>query len=117
MSPDPKKVEAVKMWPPPEDKSAVKSFLQTVQFSSSYMRPGKGKTYSDVTKPLRNLTRQGVKFVWTKECQESFKELKELLCSDTVLVAYNPKRHTWITGLGAWWRLSRRDTTNPGRRS
>ena len=30
MSPDPAKVAAIKIWPAPEDKSAVKSFLQTM---------------------------------------------------------------------------------------
>ena len=38
MSPDPAKVEIVKNWSRPEDKAAVKSFLQTVQFSSAFMR-------------------------------------------------------------------------------
>ena len=32
MSPDPAKVEHIKNWPAPKDKSEVKSFLQTVQF-------------------------------------------------------------------------------------
>ena len=86
----------IKKWTRPEDKAAVKSFLQTVQFNSGYMRPGKGRTYSDATKPLRDLTRQGVRFEWKQECEDSFKELKRLLCSDTVMVPYDPKRRTRI---------------------
>ena len=84
------------MWPPPEDKAAVKSFLQTVQFCSSYMRPGPGETYSDLTKPLRQLTQHGTWFKWTKDCEVSFNRLKELLCSDTVLVSYDPARFTRV---------------------
>ena len=40
MSPDPEKVEHIKSWPEPQDKSKVKSFLQTVQFVAPYMRVG-----------------------------------------------------------------------------
>ena len=86
MSPDPRKVEIIKNWVRPEDKVAVKSFLQTVQFNSGYMRPGEGKTYSDITKPLRELTRQAVRFVWSQDCEDSFTVLKDLLCSDPVMV-------------------------------
>jgi hypothetical protein len=93
MSPDPEKVSTIKAWPVPKDKAEVKSFLQTVQFSGAYMKPKQG-TYSDVTKPLRDLTRQGVWFKWTKECEDSFKQLKDLLCDKTVLVCYDPKRFT-----------------------
>ena len=75
---------------------AVKSFLQMLQFNSGYMSHGKGRTYNDFTKPLKDLTRQAVRFEWKQECEDSFKELKRLLCSDTVMVPYNPKRRTRI---------------------
>ena len=96
MSPDPEKVRVIKNWPDPEDKSAVKSFLQTVQFCSTFMHPKGGKTYSDVTKPLRHLTRQSVRFVWDDECQASFEELKSLLSGSSVMVNYDTARHTRV---------------------
>ena len=76
MSPDPEKVEIIKDWPVPEDKAAVKSFLQTCQFSQEFMKPGSKRTYSDVTLPLRRLTAMNVRFNWTAECQEAFQKLK-----------------------------------------
>jgi hypothetical protein len=94
MSPDPEKVKMIKEWSSPQDKSEVKSFLQTTQFCSVFMRPGKGRTYSDVTRPLRQLTNWKTKFVWSKECETSFKELKELLCSDTVMGNYELNKET-----------------------
>ena len=94
MSPDPEKVKTIRAWPAPKDRAEVKSFLQTCQFCSRYMRGAKGETYSDVTKPLRELTRQGVWFKWTEECDKSFKRLKEMLVSDTVLVSKDTKRST-----------------------
>ena len=95
-SPDPAKVDIIKGWPSPEDKTALKSFLQTVQFCSPYMRAGDGQTYSDITAPLRKLTAQGKHFKWTEECQSSFQKLKDLLRSDTVLASYDPHRHTRV---------------------
>ena len=94
MSPDPSKVAIIKDWPAPKDKAEVKSFLQTVQFCSGFMRPDTGETYSDITKPLRELTTHGKWFKWSEECEKSFKRLKELLCSDTVLMSYDPERST-----------------------
>ena len=94
MSPDPEKVETINNWPEPESKEAVKSFLQTIQFVATYMRVGPGETFADVTKPLRLLTSKNVKFAWTEECVQSFKRLKTLLCSDQVMMNYDPSRKT-----------------------
>ena len=59
-----------------------------------FMRPGAGRTYSDVTAPLRRLTVKSVKFVWDKQCQKSFDELKTLLCSTALLANYDPALQT-----------------------
>ena len=56
------------------------------------MRGAAGETYSDVTRPLRELTRQGVWFKWSEECQKAFQKLKNMLVADTVLVNYDTRR-------------------------
>ena len=66
-------------WPEPADKSEAKSFLQTIQFGAMFMKLEGGETYSDITRPLRDLSRQSVKFKWTNNCRKSFKKLKSLL--------------------------------------
>ena len=58
------------------------------------MRPGQGRTYSDVTLPLRRLTSKSVRFEWTKQCQDAFQELKELMMSGQVMAHYDPNRET-----------------------
>lgn len=78
MSSDPDRVEYIKSWKEPVDKTEVKSFLQTIQFCQEFMSPGDGRTYSDVTRPLRRLTAKDVRFKWTKERQASFVELEEV---------------------------------------
>ena len=74
----------------------MKSFLQTIQFCRSFLKPKGGKTYADITCPLRRLTSKSVRFEWTKECQTSFQELKELLVSDMVMAYYDPKLPTRV---------------------
>ena len=104
MSPDPEKVEIIKDWPVPEDKAAVKSFLQTCQFSQEFMRPGSKRSYSDVTLPLRRLTAMNLRFNWTAECQEAFQELKEFIRTSTVAVHWDPDKKTRLT-----WIMAQRD--------
>ena len=77
MSPDPAKVDHIKAWPAPTSKDEVKSFLQTVQFVAQFMRSEEGTPHADVTAPLRHLTKQHVRFEWTRECDAAFKELKK----------------------------------------
>ena len=96
MSPDPSKTKMIKDWPAPTCKSEVKSFLQTVQFCAVFMKPGPGRTYADVTSPLRKLTAKQVRFKWDDLCQRSFEELKELLWSDTVMANYEVDRRTRV---------------------
>ena len=86
MSKDPEKMEQVSKWKAPTDKSGVKSFLQTIQFCKSFLKPK-----DERTRPLRRLTNMSVRFKWDEDCQKSFKELKELLTSDTVMAYYDPK--------------------------
>ena len=94
MSADPAKVRLIKDWKRPEDKAGVKSFLQTAAFCQVFMRPGAGRTYADVTLPLRRLTAKSVKFEWTADCESSFRELKELLGSEQVMGYFDPQRAT-----------------------
>ena len=81
MSPDPEKVDTIRNWPAPADKAEVKSFLQTCQFSQPFMKPGGGRTYADVTAPLRRLTAKSVRFIWDTRCRASFDELKSFIHS------------------------------------
>ena len=67
MSIDPERTKAVRKWQRPEDRKAVKSFLQTAQFCALFMRLGEGRIYSEVTWPLRQLTSKKTRFQWTKE--------------------------------------------------
>ena len=58
------------------------------------MRPGNNHTYADVTAPLRKLTNKNVKFYWSRECKEIFKELKSLLTAKAVMANVEVGRET-----------------------
>ena len=62
MTPDPAQVDHIRAWPSPKLKEEVKLLLQTVQFVAQFMRSDKGP-HSDVTAPLRHLTRLHMPFV------------------------------------------------------
>ena len=48
--------QVIRDWKRPGDKKEVKSFLQTVAFCRVFMKPAQGRTYADVTAPLRQMT-------------------------------------------------------------
>ena len=96
MTADPAKTEVIKSWQAPKTVREVKSFLQTVQFNAVYMAaelPGE-LNYPELTAPLRALTKRKVKFTWTAKHQKHFEMIKERMCSDRVMVPFDPDRST-----------------------
>ena len=76
----PEKVAAVRDWPRPQCVTELRSFLGTASY---YRRFVAG--FANVAAPLHDLTKQGVKFIWTEECEKAFTELKRVLCDAPVL--------------------------------
>ena len=64
----------------------LKSFLASVQFYSKFLPP----YFSEITKPLYKLTCKGQQWKWGKEEATSFKKIKWLLCTETILAHYDP---------------------------
>ena len=60
--------------------SEIKSFLGMAGYYRRFI-----KGFSKISLPLTRLTQKNVKFVWRKECQSSFEELKKKLVSALVL--------------------------------
>ncbi|OMO80899.1 reverse transcriptase [Corchorus capsularis] len=80
ISVDTEKVKAIVEWSRPTNAIEVRSFLGLAGY---YRRFVEG--FSSIAMPMTKLTRKGAKFEWTKECEKSFKELKERLTSANVL--------------------------------
>ena len=68
---DPEKTQVIHDWKVPNTVRGVQSFLGFCNFYRRFI-----KDYSRVARPLNQLTKREVPFVWDDKCQEAFKELK-----------------------------------------
>ena len=83
------KVDPILEMPTPKNISTLKSFLASVQFYSKFLPP----YFSEITEPLYKLTRKGQQWKWGEVEATSFKKIKRLLCTETVLAHYDPSLH------------------------
>ena len=81
---DPDKVKAVKDMPTPKSKEDVKRFLGFVQYIAKFI-----PKLSELSEPLRLLTRNDIEFVWDSVQDKAFEELKSMCCKTPVLAFYD----------------------------
>ena len=102
VTPSEEKIAAVINARAPTNVSEVWSFVQLVQYSAKFI-----PNFSSVAEPLRKLLRKEQSFVWGKEQQESFEELKWLMSTAKALAYFRSECKTRIVadagpdGLGA----------------
>lgn len=82
---DVSKVVAVKKWPVPKDKTELRSFLGLCTYYRRFI-----KNFADIAGCLHKLTEKGRVYKWSSECDTSFQELKERLCSAPILAYPKP---------------------------
>lgn len=80
LPPDPSKIIVMQKYPVPKNADETKRFVAFANYYRRFIG-----NFSGITKPLSNLTRKKVKFVWTEECQRAFEKIKQLLTSPTIL--------------------------------
>jgi hypothetical protein len=102
VSPDPKKVDAIRNAEVPQSVKEVRSFLGLVNYCGRFI-----PNLADLTKPLRDLTKQGVTWDWTTEHQKCLSEIQQALSSEKTLAYFQPSLETELlvdaspTGIGA----------------
>ncbi|GFT88666.1 retrovirus-related Pol polyprotein from transposon 412 [Trichonephila clavipes] len=79
------KISAVINAPVPRNVHEVKSFLGLVNFYGKFC-----ENLATIANPLNNLTRKNVRFLWSKDCQVAFEQIKKEICSPKILVHYDP---------------------------
>ncbi|GFX32436.1 retrovirus-related Pol polyprotein from transposon opus [Trichonephila clavipes] len=84
---DPEKVSAVKNWKRPENLRELRSFLGLCTYYRKFV-----KGFSNIARPLHRLTESKQKLQWTKECEDSFLQLKEALTSSPILIYPQPDK-------------------------
>ena len=79
------KVDAVKNAPAPHNTRELKSYLGLLSYYSKYL-----PNLSSVLAPLYELLCKDVKWKWSTQQEEAFKQSKELLTSTSLLVHFDP---------------------------
>ena len=83
---NPKRMEAIKNMPIPDNVTKLQSFLSLANYYNLYI-PNK----HELRAPLNKLLSKNKKWCWTKECNNAFDEIKKCLLSDVALAHYDPK--------------------------
>jgi transposase InsO family protein len=77
---DPAKLEALSEWPPPKNIKDVRAFLGFCSYYRRYV-----KNFAEISEPIAYLTRKEHKFMWTKEADQAFQNLKQALMNAPIL--------------------------------
>jgi hypothetical protein len=78
---DPSKVQEVMDWKPPKSIHQIRSFLGLAVYYRRFI-----PDFSRIAKPMTELLKKGVKFVWSEACEKAFHTLRQHLTSAPVLV-------------------------------
>ena len=81
------KLSALKDMPVPTDVKAVRTFLGFTGYYRKFI-----PRYSDIARPLTELTKKDSDFVWTQECQHTFELMKEKLLEEPILKYPDPEK-------------------------
>ena len=100
--PDPEKIEKVKNYPVPTNLTQLRATLGLFSYYRKFI-----KDFSRIARPMNNLLKKDIPFIWTQKQQTAFERLKEMLIKSPVLV-YSDFEQPFIlytdtsgTGLGA----------------
>ena len=76
------KVEAIRLFPQPETKKQVRSFLGLIGYYQKYI-----PNFSQVAAPLTDLTKKQCsnRVTWTDTCEQAFRLLKAALVTSSVI--------------------------------
>ena len=100
--PDPDKVADIKRMATPTNQKELQQFLGVVTYMSPFM-----PKLSSATEPLRGLLKKDAEFHWSASHDEAFTKVKDLICHETTLAYFDPKKPTRVQvdasqkGLGA----------------
>ena len=101
ISVDPTKVQEVMDWESPTSIHQIRSFLGLARYYRRFI-----PDFSRIAKPMMELLKKGVKFVWNDKCDEAFQTLKAQLTTAPVLATPDNTKHFDVycdasgTGLG-----------------
>ncbi|VDL96074.1 unnamed protein product [Schistocephalus solidus] len=83
--PDPDNIDATKQMPLPKDVDSLRSFLGVMIHYSSFL-----PEMHRLRHPMNEIFKKDVKWALSRECQQSFEEVKTMLSSGLLLTDVNP---------------------------
>ena len=87
IKPQSEKVKAISKIRLPKNQKGVREFLAMVGYYRKFIN-----RFADAARPMTKLTRKGVKFEWTEECQTGFDYLKTCLTEAPILKYPDPSK-------------------------
>ena len=81
------KVETVQGWKPPRTVRAVREFIGFCNFYRRFI-----KSFSEIARPLHDLTKLGQQWQWTDKEQYAFETLKRMICESPILIHADPAK-------------------------
>lgn len=85
------KTKAVREFEVPQSVHQVRQFLGLTGDFRQFVR-----NYALIAKPLTDLTRKSVEWVWAEKEQQAFENLKQTLVTRPLLALFNPNAHTEV---------------------
>ena len=79
--PDPRKIQAIVEYPVPKKVKDIRSFIGLAGYYRRHV-----PNFAKFAQPLTNLTKKNAPFIWTREQQEAFTELKRILSTEPLLI-------------------------------
>jgi hypothetical protein len=91
ISMDPKKVSTVQEWETPANVKDVQIFLGFANFYRRFIRG-----YSKVVSRLTALMKKGIRFQWSQQADQPFRNLKQAFTSAPILRHFNPTKESIV---------------------
>ena len=85
----PDKVKEIQSAPSPTTVTGVRSFLGMVTYCGQFMQ-----NLTDLTKPLRELTKSTSPWVWVSKQEQAFQKTKAALSENTTLMYFDPRKES-----------------------
>ena len=82
---------AVRDFSTPTSQKQVRQFLGKINYYHKFI-----KNCAEMLNPLHKLLRKGTEFIWSSECQQTFNNLKEMLCSGPILQIFDHCKDIYI---------------------
>jgi hypothetical protein len=84
---DPSKIEAVSKWQSPKSVTEIRSFLGLARYYRRFI-----ENFSKIAKPMIELLKSNMSYVWSDKCEANFQELKTRLTTTPVLTLPNASK-------------------------